>query len=137
MESARGTAEVSAGRDGDGGVDVAGGRRREEEDEEDGCACFRSIYSLAILAQVLSCDSLPPAAPANEVWWRGDSGRFLNVSGLAWGCLGVVVSGVAAGGGLGFGILGCCLVVPAEAGVSGAWWANVDERFARRPGGAG
>ena len=93
-------------------------------------------------------DSLLPAAPANEVWWRGDSGRFVKVGGLAWGCLGVVVSGVAAGGGLGFGILGCCLVVPAEAGClrglvgergrtfrTKAWrcgLTNVDERFVTR-----
>ena len=92
---------------------------------------------LAILAQVLSCDSLPPAAPANEVWWRGDSGRFLNVGGLAWGCLGVVVSGVAAGV---VWVLEVWIVVWSfrlELGVSGAWWANVDERFARMPGGAG
>ena len=123
-----GQLRTSAGRDGEGGVDVAGGRRREEEDEEDGCACLRSICSLAILAQVLSCDSLPPAAPANVVWWRGGFWEVPEFGGLAWGCLGVMVSGVAAGVvgfrdfRLLFGRSGWSWVSP---GPGGRTWTNV------------
>ena len=79
---------------------VGGGERKwmRKTDEPVIDRCVRWPFWLK------SClvDSLPPAAPANEVWW------------WAW-------------------VWGSCLFV----GFPAAWWANVDERFARWPWGAG
>ena len=78
--------------------------------------------------KILLGDSLPPAAPANEVWWRGNSGRYLESWRLGLGVFGCW-SRAFPRGVFGFGVLVFVawlfrlgLVSP---GPGGRTWTNV------------
>ena len=99
-----GQLKLSAVRDGEGGVDVAGGRRRERRMRKKDDAFVDTSSAIWAQDPFLLIRSLPPH-PRMRCGGVGILEGILKVGGWAWGCLGVVLGRCREGGDVWFGVL--------------------------------